>query len=247
MRRLCVSVPVPRAGGRRARADGRITFQSRHVDEMTGGNFLGDRLSLPDGDDRLARLDRRDVDLGRCERQGRGVGVHLVDERPERSGDPHSGEGPGRDHQEIPAGHAGAHFMRINALCAGRSGYGMRRVRQILPLALELRLSQAHVVNKAQRAGTAQAERAAQRQPNRPPRLLSSSRRSVQPGGPAMATCRNAATAEDAVWAPGNYLTCRRTELDVLVARGGQSDQAIRSCRSVAGRKPPDCRSQSRA
>ena len=41
-----------------------------------------DRLAAPLDDERLARLDGRDVDLDRGQRQRRRVRVHLVDERP---------------------------------------------------------------------------------------------------------------------------------------------------------------------
>ena len=86
-------------------------------------------------------LDRGDVDLDRGERQRRGVGVHLVDEGPERGRDADGGESAGRDDQKVAARDVGADLVRVDALGAGRGGDGMGRISQILPLALERRVS----------------------------------------------------------------------------------------------------------
>ena len=91
-----------------------------------------DRLAAPVDDDRLALLDRRDVDLDRGERQRRGVGVHLVDEGPDRGGGADGGEGAGSDQQEIAPRHA-----RGIAVFGSRRRHGLGRVSQIVPLALD--------------------------------------------------------------------------------------------------------------
>ena len=61
------------------------------------------RLAAPQHGDRLTYLDRRDVDLDRCESQRAGVGVHLLDERPQRHRSTDRDEGAGREDEEVPA------------------------------------------------------------------------------------------------------------------------------------------------
>ena len=62
-----------------------------------------DRLAAPQHGDRLAFLDRRDIDLDGGERLRTGVRVHLLDERPQRHRSTDCNEGAGREDEKIPA------------------------------------------------------------------------------------------------------------------------------------------------
>ena len=97
----------------RRRVFGQIGVARQRIGQIVDGELLGlgdlligavadeDRLAAPHHGDRLAGLDMGDVDLGGGHRQRRGVGVHLVEQRPQRRGGADGGKAAGRDQQDI--------------------------------------------------------------------------------------------------------------------------------------------------
>ncbi len=89
--------------------------------DVLGGfvDFLGravadeHRLAAPFDRDDLAFGNGADIDFGRGHGQRRGVGAHLVDERPDDRGGSDGGDGPRGDIQKISAG-------RFDRRCGGQ-------------------------------------------------------------------------------------------------------------------------------
>ena len=77
---------------------------ARLLDLLLGAVIDEDRLAAPEHLDHLAFDDRRQIDLDRrTGRDGRGVRVHLRDQRPDRRGDADRADGACCDVEEIAA------------------------------------------------------------------------------------------------------------------------------------------------
>ncbi len=61
------------------------------------------RLAAPQHGDRLTFFDRRDIDLDGGKRLRAGIGVHLLDEGPQRHRAANGNEGAGREDEKVPA------------------------------------------------------------------------------------------------------------------------------------------------
>ncbi len=107
--------------------EGLRVAQRRHVD-LAGLHDLGvgevaheDGLSAPHHRDLLAFLDRREVDGDRCKGLHRGVGVHLVDERPRDRTDRDRAYGSGSEKEEIAPTFAGRCVIEPVNGCVGHA------------------------------------------------------------------------------------------------------------------------------
>src|SRR5262245_28651840 len=81
-----------------------IVGRPRLVDLLLGAVADEDRPAAPEHLDHLAFGDRREVDVDRgAGRDGRGVRIHLGDERPDDGGRTDGGDGAGRDVEKITA------------------------------------------------------------------------------------------------------------------------------------------------
>ena len=104
-----------------------------------------DRLAAPLGGDRLAPLDLADIDVDLGESKRRGIGVHLVDERPGQRRRANCADRTSGDVEEIPTAgfggfveaHGGCHSLtdraRIAPLVADSTPCGKRRHDAISP------------------------------------------------------------------------------------------------------------------